>query len=56
VICEITCIDIKCSSSDSMKMLVFKFSTNVNKDKNQMGAMRGDDMMMNIQGQDNYAH
>jgi hypothetical protein len=34
VICEITCLDIKSSSTDSLKMLVFKFSNNMNKDKN----------------------
>lgn len=34
VVCEITCLDIKCSSNDSLKMLVFKFSNNLNKDKN----------------------
>lgn len=34
VVCEIMCLDIKCSSTDSMKMLVFKFSNNMNKDKN----------------------
>jgi hypothetical protein len=33
VLCEITCIDIKASSTDSLKMLVFKFTNNMQKDK-----------------------
>jgi len=46
VICEITCLDIKCSSTDSLKMLVFKFSNNMNKDKKLDGGVDiGDDMI-----------
>ena len=46
MLCEITCIDIKASSTDSLKMLVFKFTNNMQKDKvdNNMAGV-GNDMM-----------
>lgn len=33
VICEITCLDIKAGTNDSMKLLIFKFSKNEKGDK-----------------------
>lgn len=37
--CEITCLDIKCSQTDSLKMLIFKFSKADKGDKK-----KGDEM------------
>jgi len=51
VTCEIMCLDIKCSSTDSLKMLVFKFSNNMNKDKNGKmidGNGMGEEMLLGI--------
>ncbi len=60
VICEITCLDIKCSSTDSLKMLVFKFSNNMNKDKNGKmldgaGGLDGD-LLMGLGGPGSPTH
>ena len=35
--CEITCLDIKTGSNDSLRLLVFKFSKNEKGDKNKGG-------------------
>jgi hypothetical protein len=48
--CEIMCLDIKCSATDSLTMLVFKFNNSV-KDKTKVGGPgqgNNNEMMMNF--------
>jgi hypothetical protein len=45
MVCEITCLDIKTGSNDSMKMLIFKFSKNDKGDKKKGEDIN--DMIMN---------
>jgi hypothetical protein len=46
--CEIMCLDIKCSATDSLTMLVFKFNNTV-KDKTKVGGHgNNNEMMMNF--------
>lgn len=47
--CEITCLEIKVSSTDSMKLLIFKFMKNDKNDKKKLEEQ--EEMMMN-----DYAH
>lgn len=39
--CEITCLDIKASSTESLKLLVFKFSKNDKNEKKKDNIMNG---------------